>query len=655
LVAHRKGKGYTDAELVVGGLASRGNRGLDDRVRGRRLWPIRERTGEVIEQYVTLKNAGGGSRKGLCPFHDEKSPSFNVRPSVGSYHCFGCGAGGDVFKFVMEIEGLSFVETVERLAVKSGITLRYEDGGTPGPRRDTNQRPRLLAAHREAAEFYAAALLSSPDAQAGRQFVKDRGFDQAAAETFGMGFAPRGGEALVAHLRSKGFSDDELVTGGLANRGQRGLYDKFRGRLLWPIREMTGETIGFGARRMFDDDRVEAKYLNSPETPIYKKSQVLYGIDLARRSISSSSQAVIVEGYTDVMACHLAGVTTAVATCGTAFGEDHARVMRRLMLDHDAFHGEVIFTFDGDEAGQRAALKTFSGDQQFVAQTYVAVEPHGMDPCDLRLAEGDSAVRELVASRVPLYRFVLDNMLGKYDLDRGDQRVDAVREAVGLASAIRDKSKVDELLREIAGRVGSDIDQVRAEHRRHAALVAKAGPAAAQAAEAPPAAGLPSPAVNFGLPQFADEREALKAIVQHPHLAATHADDLDDNDFTHPISKLLWKHIHAMEWPTGVDTNWLPQLSDSVPDDDAKRILSIAAVEPMRARESNTSAVVAAVILRLQLLTCGRRVTEIKSKLQRTNPIDEADTYNRMFGELIAVEQQFRSLRERTLGGDVPS
>ena len=632
------------------------------RIKDEDIQLVRERTriDEVVEQYVTLKNAGGGSRKGLCPFHDEKSPSFNVRPSVGSYHCFGCGAGGDVFKFVMEIEGLSFVETVERLAAKGGITLRYEDGGTPGPRRDPHQRPRLLAAHREAGEFYATVLQSSPDAQAGRQFVKDRGFDQAAAERFGMGFAPRGGEQLVAHLKGKGFTDDELVVGGLASRGSRGLYDRFRGRLLWPIREMTGEVIGFGARRMFDDDRVEAKYLNTSETPIYKKSQVLYGLDLARRSISSTGQAVVVEGYTDVMACHEAGITTAVATCGTAFGEDHARVMRRLMLDDQAFHGEVIFTFDGDEAGQRAAIKTFNGDQQFVAQTYVAVEPRGMDPCDLRLADGDAAVRELVASRIPLYRFVLDNMLGKYDLDRGDQRVDAVREAVTLASAIRDRSKVDELLREIAGRVGTDVDQVRAEHRRRVATAAKGAPApagqaagGAQPSEAPPS--LPSPAVNFGLPQFADEREALKAIVQHPHLAAQHADDLDDNDFTHPISKVIWKHVAAMPWPAGPDSNWLPQLSDSVPDDDAKRILSIAAVEPLRAREGNTPAVVMSVIVRLQILTLGRRVAEIKSRLQRTNPIDEAETYNRMFGELIALEQQLRGLRDRSLGGDVPS
>jgi DNA primase len=278
-----------------------------------------------------------------------------------------------------------------------------------------------------------------------------------------------------------------------------------------------------------------------------------------------------------------------------------------------------------------------------------------MDPCDLRLADGDAAVRELVASRIPLYRFVLDNMLGKYDLDRGDQRVDAIREAVGLASAIRDRSKVDELLREIAGRVGTDIDQVRAEHRRRVAIASKTPQAGASPQGEAPPPSIPSPAVNFGLPQFADEREALKAIVQHPHLAARHADDLDDNDFTHPISKVLWKHIEAMPWPSGADSNWLPQLSDSVPDDDAKRILSIAAVEPLRAREGNTGAVVASVIMRLQILTLGRRVAEIKSKLQRTNPIEEADAYNRMFGELIALEQQLRDLRDRSLNGDVPS
>ena len=620
----------------------------------------RSRIDEIVEQYVTLRNAGGGSRKGLCPFHDEKSPSFNVRPSVGSYHCFGCGAGGDVYRFLMEIEGLSFVEAVERLAAKYGITLKYEEGVAPsGPRRDPQQRQRLLEAHRLAGDFYAAHLSTAADAQPGRQFVTDRGFDQSAAERFGMGFSPRSGEALAAHLRGKGFTDDELVTGGLCARGNRGLYDRFRGRLMWPIREMTGEIIGFGARRMLDDDRIDAKYLNTSETPLYNKSKVLYGIDLARRSISGASQAVIVEGYTDVMACHEAGVTTAVATCGTAFGEDHARVMRRLMLDHDAFRGEVIFTFDGDEAGRRAAIKTFDGDQQFVSQTYVAVEPRGMDPCDLRLADGDAAVRDLIGSRVPLYRFVMDNMLAGYDLDRADQRIDAVREAVTLTRSIRDKSKVDELLREIAGRIGVDPETVRAAHRRVASAPTPARPevsrpeaARAEASDQQPATPAAGPPITqgFGAPRFADEREAFKAIVQHPDLAREHRDDLDIDDFTHPASQALWQHLGSTRWPDKPDPGWLPTVAERIEDPALRQVLEIAAVEPMRAGESNAEAVVSSVLARLQVLTLTRRVGEVKSKLQRTNPIDQAEIYNRMFGELIALEQQLRQTRDRSLG-----
>ncbi|MGH3372324.1 MAG: DNA primase, partial [Nocardioidaceae bacterium] len=421
----------------------------------------RARIDEVVSDYVTLRNAGGGSMKGLCPFHDEKSPSFHVTPARGFFHCFGCSEGGDVIDFLQKIDGLGFAESVERLADKYGVQLRYTEGAERPQRRDANLRPRLIEAHKRAAAYYVDQLACA-DALAARRFLGERGFDKDAAETFGVGFAPRDGDALYKHLRQAGFNDAELVTGGLVGQGTRGHYDRFRGRLLWPIRETNGDVIGFGARRIFDDDRIDAKYLNTPESPIYKKSHVLYGIDLARRDIARTSQAVVVEGYTDVMACHLAGVPTAVATCGTAFGEDHARVLRRLLHDHEEFRGEVIFTFDGDEAGQRAALRAFGGDQQFVSQTYVAVEPDGLDPCDLRLQKGDAAVRELVARRIPLYRFVLGNVVSRYDLDRADGRVDAVREAAKLVSSVRDRSKVDAFARELSGMVGVDVEQARA-------------------------------------------------------------------------------------------------------------------------------------------------------------------------------------------------
>jgi DNA primase len=619
----------------------------------------RARIDEIVSSYVTLRNAGGGSQKGLCPFHDEKSPSFHVTPSRGYFHCFGCSEGGDVISFVMKIEGTTFAETVERLADKVGIQLRYTEEDGPRPqRRESHLRPRMLEAHKAAAAYYADRL-TGPDAMAGRQFLSERGFDRDAADTFGIGFAPRDGDALYKHLRQKGFTDEELVTGGLVAQGRSGHYDRFRGRLLWPIRETNGDVIGFGARRLFDDDRVEAKYLNTPETPIYKKSHVLYGVDLARRDIARSSQAVIVEGYTDVMACHLSGVPTAVATCGTAFGEDHSRVLRRLLHDHEEFRGEVIFTFDGDAAGQKAALRAFGGDQQFVSQTYVAVEPDGLDPCDLRLQKGDAAVRELVARRIPLYRFVLSNVVGRYDLDRADGRIDALREAAKLVSSIRDRSKVDAFARELAGMVGVDVDEARSEVRRAAGRARKADErsAATGSSAAPPQQEQQRPAApprpDLRDPRFSLERETLKLVVQHPQEVGRTARDVDGDDFTHPTYRAVWQAVTACGGPAGAPAGevWVSKLRDALDDEEAVRALSALAVEPVRTAKEPDHAYVSAHVFRLQELTALRRIADLKSRLQRTNPVEQPADYNRMFGELVALEQHRRTLREKAIGG----
>ncbi|MEO7350615.1 MAG: DNA primase [Marmoricola sp.] len=614
------------------------------RIREEDIAEVREKTRieDVVSSYVTLRNAGGGSMKGLCPFHDEKSASFHVTPSRGFYHCFGCQAGGDVIKFVMEMDGLGFTETVERLAEKVGVQLRYEEGGAPRPHTGGPQRPRLIEAHKHAAEWYAEQL-ATPEALQARQFLDSRGFDADAAIMFGVGFSPRGGEDLLKHLRQKGFKDAELVTSGLIGEG-RGLYDRFRGRLMWPIRDTSGDTIGFGARRIFDDDRIEAKYLNTPETPIYHKSQVLYGIDLARREIARASQAVIVEGYTDVMACHLAGVKTAVATCGTAFGDDHARVIRRLLHDHDEFRGEVIFTFDGDEAGQKAAIRAFEGDQIFAGQTYVAVEPTGMDPCDLRLKSGDAEVRELVARRVPLYRFVLANVVQRYDLDRADGRVDAMRDAAKLVTAIRDRSKVDAFSRELAGMIGIEPADVQREVRRASQRAAPSGPAQGQGATRQ-AAELPDPRD----PRLMLERETLKLMVQYPSAVGRTARDVDAQDFTHGAYRALWAGIQAAGGPTAADPQWASTLRDAQTDERLQSLISALTVEPLLAAKEPDDAYVGQHVHRLRELTAMRRIADLKSRLQRTNPVEQATEYNRMFGELVALEQHRRSLRERAL------
>ena len=626
------------------------------RIRDDSIAEVREkaRIDEVVSQYVTLRNAGGGSMKGLCPFHDEKSPSFHVTPSRGFFHCFGCQEGGDVITFLMKIDALSFGEAVERLADKAGVALQRVDGDERDDRPKGPPRNRLVEAHRHAQEFYADQL-GSPDALVARQFLAERGFDKAAAEMFGIGFAPRGGEVLYRHLQQKGFSVEELTVAGLVAVG-RSPYDKFRGRLLWPIREPSGETIGFGARRIFDDDRIEAKYLNTAETPIYKKSQVLYGIDLARKEIGRSSQAVIVEGYTDVMACHLSGVGTAVATCGTAFGDDHARVLRRFLHDHEEFRGEVIFTFDGDAAGQKAALRAFDGDQNFVSQTYVAVEPSGMDPCDLRMSTddlptGEAAVRELVARRVPLYRFVIGNIIGKYDLDRADGRIDAMREAAKVVASVRDQSKVTAFAQEISRMIGADIDPntVLAETRRVKQRPSSAAPAAKAPPPAPRAAG-----PDLRDPRFRLERELLKLVVQRPMTIGRRSSEIGPDDFTHPVYRSIWEVVAALGGPGAGngDPAWAQRLRDGATDPEVTSAISALAVEPLLTPKEPDAAYVNHHMVRLLELTAARRIEAVKSRLQRTNPVEDPDSYNRMFGELAALEQHRRALRDQLVAGE---
>ncbi|WP_396643043.1 DNA primase [Microbacterium sp.] len=474
---------------------------------------------DIVGERVALKSAGVGSMKGLCPFHDERSPSFHVRPQVGFYHCFGCGESGDVYTFLRKMDHVTFTDAVERLAARIGFTLHYEEGGGPAP--ETSGRARLYAANQTAAAWFQSQL-STPEAEAARRFLGERGFDAGAAAHFGVGYAPKGWDNALKALSAEGFSREELTTAGLMSQGQRGVYDRFRGRLVWPIRDVTGQTVGFGARHLYEDDQ-GPKYLNTPETPIYHKSQVLYGLDLAKRDISRADQVVVVEGYTDVMACHLAGITTAIATCGTAFGTDHITVLRRVMGD-DKASGEVIFTFDPDAAGQKAALRAFAEEKRFSAQTYVAVAPEGLDPCDLRLHRGDAAVRALLEHKQPMYEFVIDRRIADYDLASVEGRIGALRAAAPIVADIRDPSLRPGYTRVLARRLGMDIGEVRPAVERAARGAAREGGRADQAAKQGTAAdGGPAPvaAVTLAnLPHTPDvllERDAVMAFLQYGH------------------------------------------------------------------------------------------------------------------------------------------
>ncbi|KMY23798.1 DNA primase [Actinobaculum suis] len=429
------------------------------------------RIDEIVSQYVTLKPSGMDSFLGLCPFHDEKTPSFHVRPNHGRYHCFGCGEDGDVISFVQKIESIGFVEAVELLARRYGIELHYEEGG-PQRKPGEPRKIRLIDAHRVAIQFYRRQF-ATPEAAAARQMLAERGFDEAAMDHFQVGFSRNEWDGLTSFLRQSGFSDKEILAAGLASQGKRGLYDRFRGRLMWPIYSITGEPVGFGARRVSEDDK-GPKYLNTPETSIYHKSSVLYGLNLAKQEVSRKKEIVIVEGYTDVMAAHLAGIKTAVATCGTAFGEGHIRIVRRLLGDAanpaagvslrsgGSYGGEVIFTFDGDEAGKKAALRAFEEDQSFAAQTFVAISPGGMDPCEVRQKMGDAALREVVASRRPLFEFAIRTMIDAMPLDTAEGRTMALRAGAPIVAGIRDRVLRGEYTRNLAGWLGMEEPVVQA-------------------------------------------------------------------------------------------------------------------------------------------------------------------------------------------------
>ncbi|MSZ64309.1 MAG: DNA primase, partial [Actinobacteria bacterium] len=513
---------------------------MSGRIRDEDVAYIRDRApiDEIVGDYVQLKSAGGGQKKGLCPFHDEKSPSFHVTPSKGYFHCFGCQTGGDVIAFLMKIDHLTFTETIERLADRMGYTLRYEEGGSNTPTFSAGARSRLIAANLEAAKFYQEQL-NGPNAQHGRDLLTKRGFDKAACMQFGVGFAPDEWDGLTKYLRAMDFTIDELETAGLSKMGQRGPIDRFRNRLTWPIRDISGDVVGFGARKLASESEDQGpKYLNTPETPIYKKSQVLYGLDVAKKEIAKKRQAVIVEGYTDVMAAQLAGITTAVATCGTAFGADHIRILRRLLMDDDAFRGEVIFTFDGDAAGQKAALRAFSEDQKFVTQTFVAVEPDGLDPCDLRQQKGDLALRDLIARRVPLFEFAIRSELAHHKLDSAEGRINALNAAAPLIAQIRDKSLRPEYTRLLAGWLGVEVEIVSAAVSQGV----KQRPPSQELVETSSEENNWRPDPNDA--RLILEREVLKARLQEPLLFIEKLwTDIESDAFTHPAYRQMRKTI----------------------------------------------------------------------------------------------------------------
>ncbi|CAM2798472.1 DNA primase [Streptomyces albus] len=611
----------------------------------------------VVSEYLQLRNAGGGNLKGLCPFHDEKSPSFHVSPSKGLYHCFGCQEGGDTLDFVMKVDHLSFSEAVERLAARAGITLRYEQGGY-GRTSQQGERTRLVEAHKIAARFYAEQL-DGPEAEVGRRFLAERGFDQEAARHFGIGYSPAGWDHLVRYLRGQGFTDKELISSGLAQEARNGRpIDRFRGRLMWPIRDITGDVVGFGARKLREDDQ-GPKYLNTPETPIYRKSQVLYGIDLAKREIAKANRAVVVEGYTDVMACHLAGVTTAIATCGTAFGGEHVKILRRVLMDNS--QSEVVFTFDGDAAGQKAALRAFEDDQKFAARTWIAITPGGMDPCDLRLAEGDEAVAKVVEGRTPLFDFAMRSIVDRHNLDTAEGRSAALEEAAPIVVQIKDPSIRRGYAVRLAGLLGIvDEEFVVRRVAQLARWARERGPAPQRTVRRPgaeegPAVRAPfvprGPDLNLRSPAHRVERELLKLALQRPELVSPAFDAYGADEFTAPPYAVVRQALEAAGGAeAGIgDSGYLGRVRDAAPDDTVRSLITELAVEPLRSARNREvdEAYAGEQLVAVRRAAVLARIAELEGAARRMEARQEYERSAAVRQQIWTLQQYGTALRER--------
>lgn len=616
---------------------------------------IRERTPieEIVGEYVQLKPAGADSLKGLSPFKEERTPSFHVRPNRGYYHCFSTDQGGDVFSFLMEMEHLTFPEAVELCAEKIGYRINYQGGG-PGRREEPGTRQRMVAINKAAHEFYVSQLEQSGEGPAkARDFLLDRGFSAEHAHQFGCGYAPEGWDTLTKLLLRKGYSAEELVAAGISSMGRRGPIDRFRRRLLWPIRNLAGDVIGFGARKLYDDDPM-GKYMNTPDSLLYKKSNVLFGLDMAKKYIAQGHQAVVVEGYTDVMAMHAAGIKTAVAACGTAFGQEHLQILRRLMLDDNYFRGELIYTFDGDEAGQKAAFRAFEGDQKFTGQSFVAVAPEGMDPCDLRMQRGDAAVRDLIAQRIPMFEFVLRAMLAEHRLDTVEGRLQALRRTVPVVADIRDRTLQTEYARQLAGWVGwADIDQVIAQVREAAAKPKKEVqqrratrvedvPAHAQA---PATFEIPDPEDHYLWPQ----RESLKIALQYPQLAGAYFDGLAADCFSHPAYQRVRQAIASAGGcaSTTSGVQWIASVAGEMEELLGRSLVSQLAVEEIPVDAEQLESYIDAVLSRLQAARVANHIAQLKVQLSRMRPQEDEEAYNSLFADLLALEQARQELTNR--------
>jgi DNA primase len=588
------------------------------RIRQEDVEAVKERTDivQLVGQYLTLKKSGHDSLTGLCPFHQEKTGSFSVSPAKQVFYCFGCGKGGDAITFLRELEHLSYVEAIERLASTAGVTLRYE-GDSAIERRAAERRKALFRANEQAASLFSTMLRSGKEATDARAYVTERGITPESIETFEIGYAPGYSDFLLRRLAgNRDLSSEILLEAGLASRGEDGtVRDRFRGRLTFPIQDLQGRHIGFGARVLPSDARAgeQAKYLNTAETPIYRKHEVLYNMHRARQAVAKTGDVFVVEGYTDVIGLAQAGIANVVATCGTALGERHFEQLSR-------FATRAILSFDSDEAGARAAERAFGFQERYPITAVVLIMPDGLDPADFVAKHGADAVSAAAASARPLVEYMVRRTVERHDLGTIEGRSAAVADALPILERLNDpirRSEYEGLLADLAGVSHASVAQSLARD-----LSGKPAEVAST--------------MKRGTARERLEREVVKLIARGdlgPDLAAT----IDESDFSTPKQRALFAALRDVKWDSGT----------IVGGEDGDLAAKVAAliVEPLEGEP--TPAYAEAVADRLGTFVLKAQSDEIRGKLQRMNPTTDAD-YDELFQRLVEIDGELRRSKERS-------
>jgi DNA primase len=583
------------------------------RIRQEDVEAVRERTDLVrlIQQYVALKKAGR-QFSGLCPFHTEKTPSFSVDPAKQVYYCFGCGKGGNAFHFLQEVETLTFPEAVERLAGQAGVTLRYE-GVSPGERRQASRRQALHRANARAGELYRRMLLEGREAEAARRYLAGRGVTQESVAAFDVGFAPGYPDFLLRRM-SRDFSPEILIEAGLAMKDARGgVRDRFRNRITFPIHDLSGNAVGFGARLLEGDG---PKYLNSPETPVYRKGELLYNLHRAKGEVTRAGRAFVVEGYTDVIALHQAGIPTGVATCGTALGEGHFRLLSR-------FSRTAVLCFDADEAGARAAERAHGLFEQFGLEVAVLILPAGKDPADFVADDGGEAFERLADRATPVVEYMLERAIRQADLTSPEGKARAVRLGLPVVVGLKDPVLRGQYAGRLADLAGVSPNEVIMEVER-AGRGLDGGPSGAPA----------------GKPRSPDrelEMEALKILAQAPETAITHVAAVEDRHFTGGRRKA---------WALLRDAPGQPaEVAGRAPDEETARLIAQLAVEPLRGEATTDYA--DKIFAKLQERALREEVRTMRKRLEALNPVKDASTFDPLFKELAELTGRWREARAR--------